>query len=103
MEMEAGEICRRYREAKDRPGQVQILAELNRASRAEIIRILLDGHEDVRVSVGNRAWAQVGKMTHAQYKGALQRRLDALDAKIERLREERKELSMVMESLQGKG
>ncbi len=39
------EICRTYRLAKDRPKQIQIMAELNGVSREEIIKILVLGGE----------------------------------------------------------
>lgn len=41
MQMTAAEICRDYREAKDRTAQVPILAELNATSVQEIEKILL--------------------------------------------------------------
>lgn len=41
MQMTPEEICSSYRTAKDRAGQVRILAELNATSEAEIAKILL--------------------------------------------------------------
>lgn len=41
MQMSPEEICSSYRTAKDRAGQVRILAELNATSEAEIAKILL--------------------------------------------------------------
>lgn len=41
MQMSPEEICSSYRTAKDRVGQVRILAELNATSEAEIAEILL--------------------------------------------------------------
>lgn len=41
MQMSPEEICSSYRTAKDRAGQVRILAELNATSEAEIVKILL--------------------------------------------------------------
>lgn len=43
MEMSNGEICARFKQAKDRNEQIGILAELNDCGTAEIMKILADG------------------------------------------------------------
>lgn len=45
--MAAWDICRMYKEAKDKPAQLKILAELNGTSQSEIRNILIDGGFDV--------------------------------------------------------
>ena len=42
MMMKEGEICKEYREAKNRKNQIAILADLNCCEVEEIIKILLD-------------------------------------------------------------
>ena len=43
MQMDAGEICRSYAAAKDKNGQIKVLADLNDCSTQEILDVLTDG------------------------------------------------------------
>ena len=46
MKMKESEICREYKEAKDKRAQIRILAELNLCEKNEILNILLkNGYE----------------------------------------------------------
>ena len=50
MLMTCGEICRNYRWAKDKPKQIEILADMNRSTKEEIKKILKDGGEKIEKS-----------------------------------------------------
>lgn len=47
MVMTPNEICRNYREAKNKPEQIKILADMNCISVGDIKKILADGGEQV--------------------------------------------------------
>ncbi|MBQ3199100.1 MAG: hypothetical protein IJB67_01850 [Firmicutes bacterium] len=43
MQMDTGEICRSYAAAKDKNGQIKVLADLNACSTKEVLNVLTDG------------------------------------------------------------
>ena len=47
MEMKAADICKEYREAKDKKNQIIILADQNCCEKEEIMKILLDNGEEL--------------------------------------------------------
>lgn len=51
MEMGEYEICNRYRHAKHKGEQLEILAELNDVPRNKIIGILLENGENVKLPI----------------------------------------------------
>lgn len=81
-EMTEGEICREYRLAKDKGEQIQILADRNCTSRAEIIGILTRGGERVRIMLPSRGKKRMRELSDKEYYQALFKRLDILDAQI---------------------
>ena len=54
MEMGEYEICNRYRHAKHKGEQLEILAELNDVTRHKIIGILLENGENVKLPIRTR-------------------------------------------------
>ena len=88
MRMPDSEICREYRLAKDRWAQIQILAEQNMAKRLDIINILLDNGEKIRMPTRGRKGERSIEQDDGRYYGSLYKRLDALDGKIYELTEE---------------
>lgn len=54
MEMGECEICNRYRHAKHKGEQLEILAELNDVPRHKIIGILLENGENVKLPIRTR-------------------------------------------------
>ena len=54
MDLDKGEICRNYRHAKYKSEQIQILAELYAIDRAEVIDILINEGEKVRMNTNIR-------------------------------------------------
>ena len=54
VDLDIGEICRNYRHAKYKSEQIQILAELYAIDRAEVIDILINEGEKVRIPVLGR-------------------------------------------------
>lgn len=93
MEMTENEIRRMYRQASDKGGQIQILADLNCARRIEIIRILLDGGEKVRVHLPGRGKKRKRELTEKEYLAAAVKRLDELGAKIAEMEDEYREIA----------
>lgn len=98
MEMTNGEIVRRYRQAGDKGGQIQILAELNETSRINIINILLRQGEEVRVHLPSRGKKRKQELTEREYRTALLKRLNELDAKIAVLELEYREIAAVVKA-----
>lgn len=96
MEMTESEICRLYRHAKDRGEQVQILAELNRTKRAEIIAILLRNGEKVRLTIPTRGKPRKQEMTDEEYFKALFKHLDFLDEQIAKMENEYRDIVAVI-------
>lgn len=102
MEMTKMDICKSYRESKNQAEQLQVLADLNGTTRERIIRILLDGGEKVRVTINRKRWVEVKKMSDKQYAASLRKKMGALEEKIEKLKEEYRELALVLEGIQEK-
>lgn len=83
MQMTPEEICSSYRTAKDRAGQVKILAELNATSEAEIAKILLADPTTgfaAAVQGGKAAKAAPGKARAPEKAKAPEKARDAADA-----------------------
>lgn len=78
--MSEREICRDYRNAKDRNEQITVLAELNGIGRIDIIRILRKN--------GERLTSRVS--------GQLERRLETLDRKIAKMEKEYSEITWLI-------
>ena len=74
------EICRSYREAKDKRKQIPIISDLSGLSKTEIIGILLKNGENV-----------IKQDIEQLYK-----RLDTLDAQISKYEKEYKEIARVL-------
>lgn len=100
MEMTESEICRRYRLSKNRGEQVQILAELNQTSRAEIIGILFRCGEQVRISIPTRGKPRNHEMTDEEYCDALFKYMDTLDTKIAKLEGQYREIVAVIRGME---
>lgn len=99
VDLDKGEICRNYRHAKYKSEQIQILAELYAIDRAEVIDILINEGEKVRIPVlGRKNRLAVHEMTDEEYIKALFKRLDTIDEKIRPLEREYKEVIKVLES-----
>lgn len=96
MEMTEKEICRNYHLAKNRGEQLQILAELNATSRAEIIGILTRGGETVRLAIPTKGKPRTREMTDGEYCKALFKYMDSLDAKIAKLESEYRDVAAVI-------
>lgn len=92
MYMTEGEICRTYRLSKDKGEQIQILADRNCTSRAEIIGILVRGGEKVRITLPSRGKKRTRELTDAEYYKALFKRLDVLDEQIAQRENEYREI-----------
>lgn len=88
MEMTESEICRNYRLAKNKGEQLQMLAELNATSRAEIIDVLTRGGETVRIAIPTKGKPRTREMTDKEYRKALFKYMDTLDVKIAKLESE---------------
>lgn len=95
--MTDSEICRMYRQAKDKGTQIQILAELNATSRDAIIKILLTNGEQVKLPLPRRGKRRNKELTDKQYYNALLRRLDVLDVQIAKAEGEYRMILAVLE------
>ena len=82
MEMGEYEICNRYRHAKHKGEQLEILAELNDVPRNKIIGILLENGENVKLPIKTRGRKRNTDFTEKEYQKALLNRLDELDGQI---------------------
>ena len=98
MEMADSEIVQMYRHARDKGAQVKILAELNRTSSMKIIEILSNGGEEVRIQLPSRRKKRAGELPDKEYRTALVKRMDELDAKIARLEAEYREAAAAVKS-----
>lgn len=98
MEMTEGEILKMYRQARDKGGQIQILADLNGTKRINIIQILLYQGEEVRVPLPVRGKKRKKELTKKEYRTALLKRLDELDAKIAALETAYREIAAVVKA-----
>lgn len=95
MVMSREEILRDYKSAKNRRRQVQILAELNCCSRAEIERIL--GLEKTDDAAAPAAGAETEE--GCPFEAWLHGRLDSLDAEIRALEEKYRKYAAAIEVL----
>ena len=100
MDMTNSEICRTYRLAKNRDEQIQILADRNCTSRAEIIGILINGGENVRIPLP-ASGRRKKDMTDKQYYKALVKRMDTLDAEISKREKEYLAIAAVLKGWKG--
>ena len=113
MTMTKNEICRNYREAKDKPEQIKILADLNCTSVAEIEKILADHGEKVEQSPksnrGKKAEAKgeavvmparVEEILHAELE-RLEEQMKPLEAQFKPLTEKYEEIANFMKSYGG--
>lgn len=103
MEMTEMEICRMYRQAKDRNEQIKILADLNCISEEKILEILLKNGESVRLRLPTGGRKRKKEMTDEEYHKALFRRLDSLDAKIARMEREYRNIVAVLKDAECQG
>lgn len=90
--MTDGEICREYRLAKNKPEQIQILADLNRMDKQRIINILLSGGEKVKFIPSSGGRKATKDLTGEKYKLLLYKRLDVLDSKIAKAEKEYRQI-----------
>lgn len=109
MQMTEKEICKRYREAKDKRLQIGILAELNATSKEFIKEILERGGEMGRPKLKAELPKQAaGDETEKRVpmpdivKETIQFGIDALDVKITELEAEHKAISESLEELRKK-
>ena len=113
MTMTKNEICRNYRESKDKPEQIKILADLNCTSMAEIEKILTDHGEKVEQSPkSNRGKKASGKnevvampvlveeILHAELE-KLEEQMKPLEAQLKPLTEKYEEIANFMKSYGG--
>lgn len=100
MEMTEKEICRNYHLAKNRGELLQILAELNATSRAEIIGILTRGGETVRLAIPTKGKPRTREMTDEEYRKALFKYMDTLDIKIAKLENEYRDVVAVIRGME---
>lgn len=97
MEMTNKDICRSYQKSENKADQIQILSDLNEVSRKNIIEILLDSGETVRILVCGKQWSQIKEMTDKKYVTLLKRQIYKLDEKIKEMEEFKKEIFTVLE------
>lgn len=95
MTMTINEICRNYRESKDKPEQIKILADLNCTNTDEIEKILVDCGEKVqqppKTNRGKKKTENAIMPTLVEE--ILGRELEQLDAQIKVLEEQLKPLT----------
>ncbi len=97
MNMSVDEICRNYRQAKDKREQIKILADLNCTNKDEIIKVLVDcGVMDPLESKPkkntNKQAGELPKLTEP-VAHALFERIDELDKLIKPLEDQRDEIN----------
>lgn len=86
------EVCRKFKEAKDKAGMVLILSQLNDCSREEIVQILeKNGYEDPRKEQKKKA-KPMNKIPDAVYK-VLADRMDFIEVQIKSLEKEYQEIA----------
>ena len=84
------EICRQFKEAKDKSGMVLILSQLNDCSREEIVQVLeKNGFEDPRNSVKKKPKVQMPETV----KNALIEKMEFIDWQIKELEKQYKEIA----------
>ena len=94
MVMSREEILRDYKSAKNRRRQVQILADLNCCSRAEIERIL-----DLEKPTDSSPAAGAETEERDPFEAWLHGRLDSMDAEIKALEEKYRKYDAALEAL----
>ena len=95
--MTINEICRSYREAKDKPEQIKILADLNCTSVTEVEKILADHGEKVEQSPKSNRGKKAGAKTEVVVIPALVEEI--LHAELEHLEEQMKPLEAQLKPL----
>ncbi len=86
------EICRQFKEAKDKAGMILILSQLNDCSREEIVQTLeKNGFEDPR-KTQKKNQKQVNKIPDAVCK-VLTERMELIEVQIKILENEYKEIA----------
>lgn len=96
MYMTYEEICKAYREAKDRAEQIEILKDMNCVPRSKIIDILVRNGYKVRIAIPSKGMKKRRELTDDEYQKALYRRLDVLDANIAKLENEFRDILAVL-------
>lgn len=103
--MTPNEICRNYRQAKDKKEQIKILADLNCTSKDEIIKVLVDCGEMEAPKQTSKPKESAKKQTVEIQKlpepvaHALFARIDEIDKLIKPLEVQRNELDKQMKPL----
>ena len=102
------DICREYREAKDKKKQIDIIVDqLPGMDRDDVIKVLVDCGEGTQIGIQRLSWGiqcidaillTVQEMPEP-VKDALFARMDAIDREIKPLEDQRKELDQKMEPL----
>lgn len=90
MTMTVEEICRNYREAKNKREQIKILADLNCTTKEEILKVLLDCGEKVPAPKTKKSTKP--DIPDAVYT-AITERMDVLNAVITKTEKEYRELA----------
>ncbi len=100
MNMSVDEICRNYRQAKDKREQIKIIADLNCTSKDEIIKVLVDcGEMEPReIRTKKTAKKQAAELPEP-VAHALFARIDELDKLIKPLEDQRNEIDKQMKPL----
>lgn len=84
------EICRNFKEAKDKAGMILILSQLNDCSREEIIQVLeKNGFEDPRKNDKKKPKVQMPETV----KNALVEKMEFIDRQIKELEKQYKEIA----------
>lgn len=101
--MTPNEICRNYRQSKDKKEQIKILADLNCTSKDEIIKVLVDcgemePPEEKPKRIVKKKTTSLPELTKP-VADALFARIDELDKEIKPLEDKRKALDAQMEPL----
>lgn len=100
MNMSVDEICRNYRQAKDKKEQIKILADLNCTSKDEIIKVLVDcGEMEPPESRPKKTSKKHAAKLPEPVAQALFTRIDELDKLIKPLEDQRDEINERMKPL----
>lgn len=105
MEMSNEEIIRRYKQAKHKPSQIQILAELNACPKSKILEIIsgeiFDNHAAARATVPHEPHKKV-EVVNSPYgeidalESFVTDRMDDLENQIKAMENEYKNLSAAL-------
>lgn len=103
MNMSVDEICRNYRQAKDKKEQINILADLNCTSKEEIIKVLVDcgemyPPESKPKKTAKKQDVELPKLSEPVVH-ALFARIDEIDKLIKPLEDQRSEIDKQMKPL----